>query len=125
VTQKEGQVLLAGSDVQLEKITQQESIPTYLSIYRKNYDGLHAVHQLDELEQNEYHYDQKAKRDRHFNIKKEGETKDTYEFPLTANQEYGWRQPIDHLNPNYGVKQTFDEKLFMTLKATKPGPAKK
>jgi hypothetical protein len=38
---------------------------------------------------------------------------------LTANQEYGWRQPIDDLTPNYGVKQTFDEKLFMTLKGIK------
>lgn len=106
--QKEGNVLLVGSGVQLEKITQNETIPNYMSIYRKNYDGLRPVHQLDELEQNEYHYDQKAKRDRHFNIKKEAPTKDTYEFPLTANQEYGWRQPIDDLTPNYGVKQTFD-----------------
>jgi hypothetical protein len=38
--------------VELEKITQAEPIPSYLSIYRKNYDGLKAVHQLDELEEN-------------------------------------------------------------------------
>lgn len=46
-----------------------------MSIYKKNYNGLQAVHQLDELEQNEYHYDQKAKRDRHFHLKKESPTK--------------------------------------------------
>lgn len=45
-------MLLVGSGVQLEKITQSETIPNYMSIYRKNYDGLKAVHQLDELEQN-------------------------------------------------------------------------
>jgi hypothetical protein len=118
-------VLLVGSAVQLDKLTQAETIPSYMSIYKKNYDGLQAVHQLDELEVNEYHYDQKAKRDRHFNLKKESATKEAYEFPLTSNHEYGWREPIDHLAPNHGVKQTFDEKLFMTLKATKPGPVKK
>jgi hypothetical protein len=117
--QKESEQLLVGSDVKLEQITQTEQIPGYMSIYRKNYDGPRETHQLDELEQNEYQYNPKAKRDRHFNIKKEGEVKDTYQFPLTANQEYGWREPIDTLSPNYGVKQTFDEKLFMTLKTLK------
>lgn len=95
-----------------------------MSIFRKNYDGLKAVHQLDELQANQYHYDQKAKRDRHFNLKHQKEPKEVVEFPLTANQQYGWRQPIDDLSPNYGVKQTFDQKLFMTLKATK-APVKK
>lgn len=71
------------------------------------------------MEQNEYHYNPKAKRDRHFNMKMEGETKEAYQFPLTSNQEYGWREPIDNLSPNYGVKHTFDEKLFMTLKGVK------
>ena len=52
-------------------------------------------------------------------MKKEAEVKDAYEFPLTANHEYGWRQPIDDLSPNYGMKQTFDEKLMMTLKGLK------
>ena len=47
--QKEGDVLLTGSEVQLEKITQNETIPGYMSIYRKNYNGLREVHQLDEL----------------------------------------------------------------------------
>lgn len=87
-----------------------------MSIYRKNYDGLKEVHQLDELEQNQYHYNPKAKRDRHFDMKKEGQAKDCYEFPLTSNQQYGWREPIDNLSTNHGMKQTFDEKLFMTLK---------
>ena len=65
-------MLLVGSGEELLRVTQSDNVPGYLSIYKKNYDGLHAVHQLDELEQNEYHYDQKAKRDRHFNLKKEG-----------------------------------------------------
>ena len=41
-----------GADVKLQQITQQEPINGYMSIYRKNYDGLKEVHQLDELEQN-------------------------------------------------------------------------
>ena len=90
-----------------------------MSIYSKNYKGLKEVHQLDQLQEKQYHYDQKAKRDRHFNIKKEAEPKDVNSFPLTANQEYGWRQPIDQLSPIYGVKQAFDQRLFMTLKGLK------
>lgn len=72
MTQKEGDVLLVGADVKLQQTIQTETIPSYMSIYKKNYDGLKEVHQLDELEQNEYHYNPKAKRDRHFNMKMEG-----------------------------------------------------
>ena len=111
--------------MELERVTQKEDVPGYLSIYKKNYNGLQAVHQLDELEQNEYHYDQKAKRDRHFNLKKEGETKEVYEFPLTSNQDYGWRPPIDDLAPSHGMKHTFDEKLAVTLKNSSRNPNKK
>ena len=110
---------MVGADVKLQQTTQTGNVPGYLSIYKKQYNGLNEVHQLDELEQNEYHYDPKAKRDRHFNMKKEAEVKESYQFPLTANQEYGWRQPIDDFGQNHGMKQTFDEKLFMTLKGIK------
>lgn len=47
-------------------------IPNYMSIYKKNYNGHKEVHQLEEMEENEYHYNPKAKRDRHFNMKMEG-----------------------------------------------------
>jgi hypothetical protein len=31
---------MVGADIKLQQITQNETIPAYLSIYRKNYDGL-------------------------------------------------------------------------------------
>ena len=46
---KESGVLLTGAEVDLEKIVKAENVPNYLSIYRKNYNGLEAVHQCDEL----------------------------------------------------------------------------
>ena len=65
--------------------------PNYLSIFRKDYDPLKQTHRLDELEDNQYKYNQKAKRDRHFYLRYEAEKKTTNFAPLTSNQEYGWR----------------------------------
>ena len=46
--------------------------PNYLSIFKKEYHPIKETHRLDELEQNLYQYDQKAKRDRHFDKRREG-----------------------------------------------------
>lgn len=40
--------------------------PNYLSIFKKDNSLIKEVHRLDELENNEYKYNQKAHRDRHF-----------------------------------------------------------
>jgi hypothetical protein len=69
--------------------------------------------------ENQYAYNPKMKKDRHFNLKQEGETKASYQAPLTANQEYGWREPIDTFNTGFGMKHTFDEKLSTTLNSMK------
>ena len=91
----------------------------YLSIFRKDYEPLKDTHRLDELEDNNYQYSQKAKRDRHFYMRNEGETKKCYNAPLTNNQEYGWREPIDTIPTNYGMRQQYDESLEVTLKKNK------
>lgn len=58
-------------------------------------------------------------------MKRELPTKDSLNYPLTSNQEYGWREPLDvGLEPKYGIKQTFDEKLVVTLKGNKGLPKK-
>lgn len=44
--------------------------PNYLSIFKKNYDKDMSKHPVDVMLENQYVYDQKAKRDRHFNMKK-------------------------------------------------------
>jgi hypothetical protein len=95
--------------------------PNYLSIFKKNYHKDMSQHPLDVMLENEYTYDQKAKRDRHFNMKKEAEIKETYEFPVTSSQEYGWREPIDTFATGFGMKHTFDEKLSTTLHGLNKG----
>ena len=108
--------MLAGSDIQLERVMQTQPDPNYMSIFRNEYGGLKETHRLDELEDNQYHYDQKAKRDRHFDKRREAETKTAYNNPLTSNQEYGWREPIDTFPTNLGMKHTFDEQLMVTIR---------
>ena len=66
-----------------------------------------------------YSYDPKAKRDRHFNLKHEDQTKSCFNAPLTSNQEYGWKQPIDTFPTNFGVKQQYDEKFVGVFKNKK------
>ena len=109
-------MLLAGSDVQMERLMQTNPDPNYMSIFKKHNGGLKETHRLDELEDNEYHYDQKCARDRHFDKRREEGTKEAYNAPLTSNQEYGWREPIDVFPTNYGMKHTFDEKLPVTIR---------
>lgn len=65
--------------------------PNYMSIFKKDYNSIKEVHRLDELEDTEYKYNQKAHRDRHFDKRYQAETKTALNAPLTSNQEYGWR----------------------------------
>ena len=60
--------------------------PNYLSIFKKEYHPIKETRRLDELEENLYQYDQKAKRDRHFDKRREGETKVAFNAPVTSNQ---------------------------------------
>ncbi len=100
---------MAGSTLKLQKLEQETPDPNYLSIFRKDYNGLKQTHQMDELEVNQYTYDQKAKRDRHFNLKHESDPKTRMNFPTTSNQEYGWKEPIDTFPNKFGMKHTFDQ----------------
>lgn len=54
-------------------------------------------------------------------MKKEAEIKETYEYPVTSSQEYGWREPIDTFATGFGMKHTFDEKLSTTLQSLNKG----
>lgn len=103
----------------MQKLLQTNPDPNYLSIFKNQPENKNSVHPLDEIEDNEYKYDPKAKRDRHFDKKKELETKTAYNAPITANQEYGWRQPIDTFPTNFGMKGTFDEALMAHTKTDK------
>ena len=84
-------MLLSDTQSKFSHLMETNPDPNYISIFRKDYDPLKETHRLDELEDNQYRYNQKAKRDRHFYLREEGEKKTNLNAPLTSNQEYGWR----------------------------------
>ena len=65
-------------------------------------------------------FDPKQAKDHHYNPKKRTEDiKDLYTHPLTYNQAYGWRQPIDVFPTNFGLKGTLGESSLKPTEKSK------
>ena len=105
-------MLSSGFETKLADATEKTEGKTYLSTFMKPTGNtfVNFTHTLDSLEDNTYEYDPKQSKDHHFNPKKRvEEIKDLYTDPVTSNQSYGWRPPIDVFPTTYGLKSTLGE----------------
>ena len=65
-------------------------------------------------------FDPKQTKDHHYNPKKRVEdVKDLYTHPLTHNQAYGWRQPIDVFPTQHGLKSSLGDTAVKPLEKPK------
>ena len=115
---------MADTNAQLDRLNKKSSDKNYMTIFTKKEEQefIKTVHPIEAQEETEYIYDQKAARDRNYNPRHRlEETKDLYKAPLTSNQSYGWRAPIDNFPTNFGMKSTLGESLVKPQeKSNKP-----